>query len=127
MKCILRASPLLQGIAVASAIGLAGAAPVALAQGSQGQGGQSQKSKSSAAAPQPPSNVSPVIVQPGPKPDKISPAKRAALDAEAKKRKAWQSYRSATVPASAPGRGEPGVTASEMTGNYPGLSNLPSK
>jgi hypothetical protein len=68
-----------------------------------------------------------VIVRPGPKADKISPAKKAALDAEARKRKAWQSYRSATVPTRAPGRGAPGASASEMTGAYPGLSNLPSK
>lgn len=127
MKCVIPGSQLLQTIAIASAVALAGGVTVAAAQGSPGKGGQSAKTQRSAAAPQPPSTVSPVIVQPKPKAEKISPAKKAALEAEAKKRKAWQSYRNAPVPTSAPGRGTSGVTASEMTGNYPGLSNLPSK
>ncbi|MCR5880803.1 hypothetical protein [Phenylobacterium sp. J367] len=127
MKRIIPGSQLLRAIAIASAIALAGAVTLASAQGSQGKGGQSAKRERNAAAPQPPSTVSPVIVQPKPEADKISPAKKAALHAEAKKRKAWQSYRNATVPTSAPGRGASGVTASEMAGNYPGLSKPPAR
>lgn len=122
---ILRVKLRFHAIALAGVIGLAGPASTAFAEGGQARDSQSKESESSAAS-KPPASVSGVVVQPAPKPNKIPPAKRAALDAEANKRKAWQNYRNATTPASAPGRGAPGVTASEQTGNYPGLRTLPS-
>jgi hypothetical protein len=125
-SCIFRANLPLQAIAVAGAIGFAAPASVALAQGTQGQGSQSQKGESSAAASKPPGNVSGVVVQPAPKLNKIPPAKKAALDAEAAKRKTWQTYRNTTAPASAPARATPGMSASARAENYPGLRSLPS-
>lgn len=125
-SCIFRARPLLRAIVAAGAIGFVAPASVALAQVGQGQGGQSHKSESSAAASKRSGSVSGVVVQPAPNLNKIPPAKKAALDAEAAKRKAWQTYRNTTAPASAPGRATPGMSASAQTENYPGLRSLPS-
>jgi hypothetical protein len=125
-SCILRANLVLQTIVLAGTIGFAAPASVSLAQGSQGHGSQSQKSKSSAVASKPPGSVSGVVVQPAPKGNKIPPAKRTALDAEAAKRKAWQSYRDSPTPASAPASASPGMSASARAENYPGLHDLPS-
>jgi hypothetical protein len=117
-SCIFRAA----AIAVALAAGVAAPGSVAFAQGGQAQGGQAQggqDGKSHGAAPAKP--VSGVTVEAPPKRETIPPAKKAAMDAAAAKRKTWQNYRNATTPASAPGAANPGMSASAMAGNYPGL------
>jgi hypothetical protein len=127
---IFRATLLLQAIAVAGVIGVAAPASVALAQGNQAQGGQAQggqgaKSGSKAAAPKP-GSVGGVVVQAPPKPSTIPADKKAALDAAAAKRKAWQKYRNTTAPASAPGSATAGASASARAEDYPGLHNMAS-
>ena len=115
-SCIFRAPLLLRAITVAGAIGFAAPASVALAQGRQGE-----KSESSAAASKP-GIVGGVVVQAPPKLDRIPPAKKAALDAEAAKRKAWQKYRT-TIPAPTAGADAGAPAQAE---NYPGLHSLAS-
>jgi hypothetical protein len=115
---IFRATLLLQAITVAGVIGFAAPASVALAQGSQGA-----KSESSAAASKP-GSVAGVVVQAPPKLNRIPPAKKAALDAEAAKRKAWKKYRDTTPTATA--RGSASAGASAQAENYPGLHSLVS-
>jgi hypothetical protein len=117
-----RATPLFRAITLAAAIGVAAPASVALAQGSQGA-----KSASGAADPQPapskPEDVGGLVVEAPKKLDTIPPAKRAALDEEAAKRKASTTYRTApptaTVPAGAAGT----APAGSQAGPYPGLQN----
>jgi hypothetical protein len=136
-SCIFRAA----AIAVAFAATVAAPGSVAFAQGGQGQAGQGQGSQGQgsqgqagqgakspdgkshgAAAAAKPGAVSGVTVEaPAPKRDTIPPAKRAALDAEAAKRKTWNNYSNATAPRSAPGAAAPGASASALAGNYPGL------
>jgi hypothetical protein len=97
---------------------------VALAQSSQDhQASQAQKSESSAAASKP-GSVSGVVVQAPPKLDRIPPDKKAALDAEAAKGKAWKKYRNTTPPATVTAKA--GVGASSRAENYPGLHTLDS-
>jgi hypothetical protein len=130
-SCIFRAAV----IAVAFATGVAAPGSMAFAQGSQGQGSPGQGAqgaqgakspdgKSHGAAPAKP--VSGVTVQAPPKRETIPPAKKAALDAQAAKRKRWNAYRDATTPTSAPGAASPGASASAMAGNYPGLHDAAS-
>lgn len=116
-SCRSPATLLLRVIAVAGAIGLASQASEALA-----QAGPDGKTASSAAASKP-GTVSGVTVQAPPK-TRIPPGKKAALDAEAAKRKAWKTYRATTpapTPASTP---TAGVSASARAENYPGLHTL---
>ena len=82
--------------------------------------GQAQSARQSANSPaaSEPSTVPGVVVQPAPKPSTMSVKKKAALDAEAAKRKAWKNYRAA--PAPTPGR-TAGVSAEARAENYPGL------
>jgi hypothetical protein len=129
-SCIFRAA----ATAVAFAIGVAAPGSVAFAQGgqgqaAQGQGGQGAKSpdgKSHGAAASKAGAVSGVTVQAPPKRDNTPPAKKAAMDAAAAKRKTWNAYRNATTPTSAPGAASPGASASAMAGNYPGLHDAAS-
>jgi len=110
---IFQATLILPAIAVAGAIGFAAPASV--------QAGQSAKSASSAAEP---ATVHGVVVQ-APKPNGIPPEKKAALDAQAAKRKAWTKYR--TAPTATATSAAPGTTsASTRAGNYPGLHDLAS-
>ena len=115
---ILQATLILPAIAVAGAIGFAAPASVAWA-----QAGQSAKSASSAAEP---ATVHGVVVQ-APKPNGIPPEKKAALDAKAAKRKAWNKYRTGPAPTATATSAAPGTTsASTRAGNYPGLHDLAS-
>ena len=113
-SCISPATLLLRAIAVVGAIGLA--APASAAQGRHGE-----KTASRVAASKP-GSVAGVVVQAPPKSNKIPPEKKAAFDAEAAKRKAWQEYRdttpSPTLTLAA------GVSASARAENYPGLHTL---
>jgi hypothetical protein len=117
-----RATPLFRTITLAAVIGVAAPASVVLAQDSQGA-----KSASGVAAPQPagskPEDVGGLVVEAPKKVDTIPPAKRAAFDAEAAKRQASTTYRSApptaTVPAGAAGT----APAGSQAGPYPGLKN----
>lgn len=117
-SCIFRAPQRLLAIALAGAIGLAAPASVALA-----QGGQGEKGERSAAASKP-GSVAGVVVQAQPKLSRIPPAKRAALDAEAAKRRAWQKYHQAAPAPTA--RADAGVSATARAENYPGLHSLGS-
>jgi hypothetical protein len=113
------AALLFRVIAVAGAIGMASPASVALAQARHGG-----KSASSVAASRP-GVVSGVVVQAPSKTSRMPPDKKAALDAEAAKRKAWKKYRTTTpapMPASMP---TAGMSASARAENYPGLHTLP--
>ena len=93
-------------------------ASVALAQGSQGQ-----KSESSAAASKP-GSVGGVVVQAPPKLKGVPPDKKAAMDAEAARRKHWTKYRKTTpLPASA-APAPATVSAAARAENYPGLHDL---
>jgi hypothetical protein len=65
-----------------------------------------------------------VVVQAPPKISSIPANKRAALDAEAAKRKAWQKYRSATPAPTSASTPTAGVSASERAEDYPGLHAL---
>jgi hypothetical protein len=106
-------------IAVAGAIGLASPASVALAQA--GHGGKSASSDAASRL----GAVSGVVVQAPSKTSRMPPDKKAALDAEAAKRKAWKKYRTTTpapMPASMP---TAGMSASARAENYPGLHTLP--
>lgn len=111
--CTVRATLLLQAIAVAGVIGFAAPASVALAQDSP-----NAKSGRSAAASKP-SSVGGVVVEAPSKRDTIPPKKKAALDAAAAKRKAMQKYRNA-APVATVGQNA-GVSAEARAGNYPGL------
>jgi hypothetical protein len=119
-SCIFRATLLVQAVAVAGAIGFAAPASVALAQGSQGG-----KSESKAAASKS-GSVAGVVVEAPPKLDRIPPAKKAALDAEAAKRKTWKKYRSAAPAATSAAAATATTTASARAENYPGLHSLAS-
>lgn len=111
----------LGAIVVAGAIGLASPASVALAQASHG-GDSANSAKSASSTPaSKPGSVSGVVVQAPPK-SKIPPDKRAAFDAEAAKRKAWQAYRGG-APVAKPTM-TTGVSASARAENYPGLHTL---
>lgn len=117
-SCIFRAPQLIRAITVAGAIGLAAPASMALAQASQGE-----KNESSAAAPKP-GSVGGVVVQAPPKLNSIPPAKKAALDAAAARRKAWQKYRTTTPAPTAATGADAG--APPQAENYPGLHNMAS-
>jgi hypothetical protein len=65
-----------------------------------------------------------VVVQAPPKLDKIPADKKAALDAQAAKRKAWKKYRTAPPTGTATGAATPGASANAE--NYPGLHSLAS-
>jgi hypothetical protein len=117
-----RATPLFRAITLAAVISVAAPASVALAQDSQG--GQSA---SGTADPQPagskPEDVSGVVVEAPKKLDTIPPAKRAAFDAEAAKRKASTTYRSAPPTATAAAGAAGTAPAGSQAGTYPGLKN----
>lgn len=117
-SCISPSRLLRRAIAVVGAIGLAAPASFALAQGSDGG-----KSATSAAASKP-GSVPGVVVQAPPKPSNIPPKKKAALDAEAAKRKAWKNYRTVTPAPTAASTPTAGVSASARAENYPGLHTL---
>jgi hypothetical protein len=85
------------------------------------QGGDGGKSAGRAAASTS-GDVPGVVVQGRPKPNAISPNKRAVVDKEAAKRRTWQKYRATT--AATPTR-TIGVSAEARAGNYPGLHTLP--
>jgi hypothetical protein len=119
-SCMFRAALLLPAIAVAGVIGLAAPGSVALAQASQGG-----KNESDAAASKP-GGVAGVVVQAPPKLNRIPPAKKAALDAEAAKRKTWQKYRTTTPSTPAHGTEPASTTAAARAENYPGLHDLGS-
>ena len=116
-SCSSAATLLLRVIAVAGAIGSASQASVALA-----QAGHDGKTGSSAAASKP-GAVSGVTVQAPPRP-KISPGKKAALDAEAAKRKAWKTYRITTPAPTSASRPTAAISAASRAENYPGLHTL---
>ena len=113
-SCNSPATLLLRAIAVVGAIGLA--SPASAAQGRHGV-----KTASSAAASKR-GSVAGVVVQAPPKSNKNPPEKKAAFDAEAAKRKAWQKYRN-TTPSPTPTL-TAGVSASARAENYPGLHTL---
>jgi hypothetical protein len=121
-SCIVRASRFLQAIAVAGAIGLVAPPSAAWAQNSQGK-----KPQASAAASQP-ASVPGVVVQAPPKLDRVPPDKKAALDAQARKRKAWTTYRKTTpTPTAAASATAPATaSASAKAENYPGLHDMAS-
>jgi hypothetical protein len=119
-SCIFRATLLLQAITAAGVIGFAAPASVALAQGNQGQNAES------GAAASKPGSVGGVVVQAPPKPSSIPPDKKAAFDAEAARRKAWQKYRGTTPTPTATTAATAGVSASTRAEDYPGLRSLAS-
>lgn len=119
-SCIFRATQLLQAIAIAGAILFAAPASVALAQG--GQGGKSESS----ATESKPRSVPDVVVQAPPKLNGVPPEKKAALNAEAAKRKAWNTYRKTAPAAPATATAPATASASSKAENYPGLHNLAS-
>jgi hypothetical protein len=117
-----RATPLVRTITLAAVISVAAQASVALAQDSQGG-----PSAGGPADPQPagskPADVSGVVVEAPKKLDTIPPAKRAALDEEAAKRKASTTYRSAPPTATVPAKAAGTAPAGSQAGTYPGLKN----
>lgn len=117
-SCRSRGALLALAIAALCAIGFGSLASVALAQGAQ-----REQTESSAAASQP-ASVGGVVVQAPPKLDRMPPDKRAAFDAEAAKREAWQRYRRTASPA--PAVAAAGVDASARVENYPGLRGMAS-
>jgi hypothetical protein len=117
---IFQATLLLPAIAVAGAIGFTAPASVAWA-----QAGHGAKSEGSAPASAP-TTVPGVVVQ-APKPNGIPPEKKAALDAKAAKRKAWNRYRKTTPTATSTTAAPGTASASTRAGNYPGLHDLGSR
>src|SRR5690349_14803921 len=99
-----------------SLIMLAGVAAVAVIAGDA----QADGNSASSPAASKPGSVPGVVVQARPKPSTIPPKKKAALDAQAAKRKAWQDYRAGT--AATPARSA-GASAEALAENYPGLRN----
>jgi hypothetical protein len=123
--CLRRTAERLAALALAAVLGATASTSSALAQGaSSGQAAQAGKAKPAHPASKS-TSVPGVVVQPRPQPSKVPPDKKAALDAQAAKRKAWANYRTTTPTATAHGRGKPG--SSPDPGNYPGLSNLGSR
>jgi len=82
--------------------------------------GEAQAAEQSASSPAATKagSVPGVVVEAPPKRSAIPAKKKAALDAEAAKRKRWQSYRATTAPT--PAR-TAGVSAEARAENYPGL------
>lgn len=97
-----------------SLIMLAGVAAVLVIAGQARADGKSASSPTASK----PGSVPGVVVQAPPKRSTISPKKKAALDAEAAKRKTWQTYRATAAPT--PARSA-GAGAEERAENYPGL------
>lgn len=116
---IFQASLILPALVVAGAIGFAAPASVGWAQA--GQGAKTGSGPTTSA----PATVPGVVVQ-APKPDKIPPAKKAALEAQAAKRKSWNTYRKA-APTAAVTTAAPGTaSASSRAENYPGVHDVAS-